>query len=304
MPDEAFDLRLAAPFVVVAEELHFGRAAERLGIRQPALSQQVARLERQLGVQLLARGGGQVALTAAGARFVAEAREMLARVRRAEEAVRGGSGAVRVHLCAANHPGIRDIVGSFVAAHPQVLLSTTHGAPTAVSQAVRTGAGDVAFGPVQEVPPGLQFASLGVGSLGVVTAADHPIALRGRASWTDLEGEGFLVVPPGVADGLNHLLRTTLGLLGVRVREVVTATVPNAAYLQHQIATGVGVLVTPVWTFDPVPPALAWTLLHPERGLDMGITWDERSAGEPVRRFVAWARSRTAAGAPADACEA
>ena len=72
------ELRQLEYVVAVAEQMHFGRAAQTLSIGQPAVSQQVARLERELGVRLFDRSGRTLRLTAAGSRFIPEARAVLA----------------------------------------------------------------------------------------------------------------------------------------------------------------------------------------------------------------------------------
>src|ERR671933_2287066 len=89
----AFDSRLLRPFVVLAEELHFGRAAARLHLAQPALSQQVRRLEAIVGSRLLERTSRSVALTPAGAAFLERARRLLAAAAESvDEAARIGRG--------------------------------------------------------------------------------------------------------------------------------------------------------------------------------------------------------------------
>src|SRR5580700_9735253 len=94
------DLRRLRYFVAVAEEGHVTRAAERLGIQQAPLSQQIKALERQLGAQLFRRRPRGVELTDAGAALLVEARALLARAAEAEaavaRAVRGEAGALRI----------------------------------------------------------------------------------------------------------------------------------------------------------------------------------------------------------------
>lgn len=77
------ELRHLRYFVAVAEELHFGRAAARLNISQPPLSQQIQTLEQQIGARLLARTNRSVALTAAGKQFLADSRQILGLVNEA-----------------------------------------------------------------------------------------------------------------------------------------------------------------------------------------------------------------------------
>lgn len=106
----AYTLEQVRGFVAVAEELHFGRAAARLGMTQPPLSRQVQKLERAVGARLLVRDNRGVALTAAGRAFLHEARRLLALVEAAPELARrvssGFSGVVRIGFTAASAYGV------------------------------------------------------------------------------------------------------------------------------------------------------------------------------------------------------
>src|SRR3954452_19599793 len=105
------ELRHLRYFVAVAEELHFRRAAERLHVAQPAVSEQIRKLEQELGVQLLNRTHRSVSLTEAGSAMLDEARRVL---RQAEVAQEGARPAAR-------RTGYRVRVGSMVDAFPQPL---------------------------------------------------------------------------------------------------------------------------------------------------------------------------------------
>src|SRR5437016_13950172 len=92
------ELRQLTYFVAGAEELHFGRAAERLHLAGPSLSQQISNLERELGTQLLVRDRRHVELTPAGSRFLTDAREVLSAAARAVDRTRKGSGELPLRL--------------------------------------------------------------------------------------------------------------------------------------------------------------------------------------------------------------
>jgi len=134
-----FDLRQARSFVVVAEELHFGRAANRLYVSQPALSRSIQQLEEAVGVALLERSTRRVRLTPAGDAFAAECRLALGHLGRAvnaaQNAAEGREGRLRVgYMDFAINGRLPRILKAFRAKYPRVAVDLQY-MPTALQHA-------------------------------------------------------------------------------------------------------------------------------------------------------------------------
>jgi DNA-binding transcriptional LysR family regulator len=174
------ELRQLRYFVAVAEELHFGRAAERLHIVQPAVSQQVRRLERELGLDLFDRTTRTVTLTGAGQAFLPHARAVL----RAEQSALSAMAALRTHQDAALRLGTSvglgtrlDAVLTLLAERaPQLVVELVSAPVTTRLRRVRDGDLDAAF--VRGVPhsPGLELVPVWTEVLVAALPAKHPLA--------------------------------------------------------------------------------------------------------------------------------
>ncbi|MFI1193746.1 LysR family transcriptional regulator [Micromonospora sp. NPDC020750] len=190
MPDSVtrdpwWDLRRLRYFAVLAEELHFTRAAARLHIAQPALSQQIRALERQLGVPLVHRTSRGCTLTEVGQRVAAEAGRLLAEVdagtARIRDLVRGRDGRLRLAYTRSARGGRVDaLVTRFRAAHPdvEVVAETAWTAPNVAG--LLAGRLDAAFvrTPVEE--PGLRCRFVEAEELLLALPVGHPLAAGRR----------------------------------------------------------------------------------------------------------------------------
>jgi DNA-binding transcriptional LysR family regulator len=206
-----FDLPQIRCFVAVAEELHFGRAAERLNMTQPPLSRQLQILERILGVPLLERNSRSVRLTPAGASFLPEARRLL---RLAESAAlvarrvaQGKAGTIRLGFTAASAYGfLPDLVAVCQARLPQMDLSLHEMVSAAQFDAL--GAGEIDLGLLRPPVPVAGFDGIRVASepLRLALPQRHPLVSRPTLTLADLTGQPFIMYAPYEARYFYDLL--------------------------------------------------------------------------------------------------
>ena len=173
------ELRQLRYFVTLAEELHFGRAAAREHIVQSALSQQVQRLERELGVCLLKRSTHHVSLTAAGAAFLAEARQILAHTDRAAAIARSAaaaSAALRVAIIDASYDSMPQILHEVQADSPGLVIHQVEASVPEQYRQLADGRLDVGIGRAAHAPPQIASHLFRHDPLGVLVPPGHRLA--------------------------------------------------------------------------------------------------------------------------------
>ena len=194
------ELRQLRSFVAVAEELHFRRASERLHLAQPSVSQQIRRLEAELGVRLFERNRRGASLTAAGETLLGEARDLLGRAEAAVAATRatgtGLRGRLRLSLTRSLTSGVAGaIVDAFRARYPDVDLELRLGTTMLHVQQLHAGEIDAGFvrPPLQD--PGLEELNLGREPLVCVLPKGHRLSRRAAIRREDLRDEPLVWWP-------------------------------------------------------------------------------------------------------------
>lgn len=194
------ELRHLRYFVAVAEELHFGRAAERLHMSQPPLSQQIRALEDEIQVELFARSGRGIVLTAAGREFLEYARQVLVQV---EQGVRSSQGVQRGELGRLSVGFITSMAYTYLpwvlrvfrSRYPKVELALTEQETWSQLNAIREGRLHVGIvrGPVDE--PGLASVRVLSEPFLVALPDDHPLASSRTVALKKLASDEFILFP-------------------------------------------------------------------------------------------------------------
>jgi DNA-binding transcriptional LysR family regulator len=212
------ELRALRYFVMVAEERHFGRAAERLRIAQPAVSQQIARLERELGTRLLNRSPRRVELTDAGSRVLDAARDALAAADRVTAAARQPTTTLRVGAIAGLTDRIERAVDALRVVHPTVELVLADLPLAQRLAALRQGDLDFALIRGGAAAPGLVLRPAWSEPLHVVVSTRHRFADRATVELRELADDPLRLLAPGYEPGLSEVVDGTLRAAGIRPR--------------------------------------------------------------------------------------
>ena len=290
------ELRRLRYFCAVAEELHFGRAADRLGVSQPGLSQQVQVLEAELGAQLLVRGGRRVGLTAVGAVLYPEASALLASAAALEARVRsaaaGGAGRLRVHTTRSAPTGVAAaLVDRFRAEVPAVELDLVTGFTGWNLEELRAGRSDVVFvRPPVDPDEGVEIVDLGEEELVVALPAHHHLASssRRRVRPAELSGEEVVSWPRRNAPGMHD--RIEAQVWGGRLPRVVREE-PDDEQVLRAVAAGVGVAVmigARLASLRP-PGVVVRRFVSPAPTVGLALAWRPSVAPPAAARFVALA---------------
>ncbi|WP_037314359.1 LysR substrate-binding domain-containing protein [Amycolatopsis orientalis] len=207
------DVQQLRSFLAVAEELHFGRAAERLHIAQPPLSRTIKQLERELGIRLFDRNTRSVNLTAGGQALVGPAKDVIEALRRADAAVRsagdGEVGLVRIAFAGVStHDLVARLARAVRAQRPGIRLelSSQNFAQPAMKKLVQ-GETDIALGRWDVIPAEVVARVVMPDALVVAVPDTHPLAGARRLEFGQLADDGFVSLPPHEGAVLPDRLR-------------------------------------------------------------------------------------------------
>lgn len=290
------ELRHLRYFLAVAEELNFTRAARRLGISQPPLTQQMKALEAELGVALLDRSAYRIELTDAGRIFAAEAARILGDARSAVQAARraatGATGRVRVGFTdsASFNSLVTSTLHTFRSGYPAVEVSLEEHPSTELVVALRQGRIDAAFvRPPLPVERGLTLDLLEKEPLVVAVPSNHPLTGRQAVDLGSLAGETFILYPRAVRPGLADTVVAACEAAGFTPK--VGQYAPQLSSTINLVAASLGISIVPESMRCLQARAVTYLPLRgePLHAL-LGIAYRTDEGSAVVHNFIAAAR--------------
>jgi DNA-binding transcriptional LysR family regulator len=291
------ELRHLRYFLAVAEELNFTRAARRLHIAQPPLTQQIKALEAEMGVTLIDMSAYRIGLTPAGRTFAAEVARILGDVRHAvlnaKRAARGAAGQVRVGFTesASFNPLVTSALRSFRSGCPDIEVSFEEGQSTELATALLEGRVDAAFlRPPLKLSDGITLHMLEEEAMVVAIARGHRLARRRAIHLRELQNETFILYPRAVRPGLADTVVEACERSGFTPR--VEQYAPQLSSTINLVATGLGISIVPLSMQGLQPHAVCYVALRGQSlKAFLGVAHRAGETSGPVLKFIATARA-------------
>src|SRR5471030_60797 len=287
------ELRHLRYFLVVAEELHFTRAAHRIGIAQPPLTQQIKALEKELGVRLFDRAPGKVTLTAAGEIFFSESRAILESVDKAITRTRLYAQGLAGQICvgftesASFNPAVTGSLNRFREFYPDVELRLEENRSAQLIDALRQGRIDAAFVRLPiDAGEDIRFDLISNEPMVLAVNRNHRLASRTSLSLSSLKDEQFILYPRTTRLGLTESIILACQRCGFAPNVVQHA--PQISSTINLVASSLGVTIVPQCMSTSRPDAVRYLAL---KGADLraslGIAYRLEDSSSTLRNLVA-----------------
>ncbi len=282
------ELRQLQYFITLAEELHFGRAAAREHIVQSALSQRLQRLERELGVTLVERTTHHVQLSAAGAAFLIDARQILAHVERAAMAAQRAARTtptLRVGVVDASYDSTTLILHEVQQQYPELEIHQVEvGVPEQFERLV-DGRLDAGIGRASMAPPAVASELFRLDPLGVLVAEGHAFAGWSDVPVATLAAEPLLLSEEGRAPEFNQFVVELCRSVGF-IPTVYRGTVDSILAAVDLVAQQRCMLCAPS-SCVPTPEGIVWRpLVEPISRYPWSVLWRAGDSSEHVSALV------------------
>jgi DNA-binding transcriptional LysR family regulator len=289
------ELRHLRYFVAVAEEEHMTRAASKLGIQQPPLSQQIQSLEKELGVSLLIRKSRRIELSPAGKVFLGDARDILARAEQSIQRIRrfemGEEGSIRLGFTssASMHQMTPDLVRSFRETFPLISVEIEEGAAHDLINGLEQERIDIAFSRSSVKPyPGIASIELLKEDMVIAVPINHPLSSKpnGVLKLFDLKDENFIFYQQVNGSGIKENLLKECQRVGFEPKSIeIVYRIIGAI---HLVASGLGIAIVPKSMQSIQPDSVCYKTFDIKHTLTvpLSIAYRENASKLTVKRFL------------------
>lgn len=288
------ELRHLRYFTVLAEELHFGRAAQRLNITQPPLSFNIQKLEEHLGVRLLARDSRSVSLTPAGEAFLAEARRVLSQAGHAEETARavanGQMGRLQIGFTSSMlYRGMPELLRAFESRYPVIDYDLTDMTITEQVESLEQGRIHVSFAPALTLPRGLAGLRLQDDAYAVCVPDRHWAADRQRIRLAALSNETFVLFTRDTTPSGHEQVVSMCVHAGFHPK--VRFFVRQWLAALSMVSKGFGIALVPASLQQAAPDDVRFVALDdPRRAMSAYLLWHPEKVSASLDKFLGEAR--------------